>query len=1332
MKFKKARKLLALLLVMVMTLSLLPAPMVVAAESDISGHWAEETVQKWVGKGWFNGDDSGTYRPDDGITRAEFMALVNRMKDYKGQSQDINKYRDISSDEWFYDVVSAALDAGYIKGSSDTTMSPYSNITRQEAMTIIARFSGVSAENTDILSVVSDGDQVADWALETVAACINEGLVAGYDGKINPTSNITRAEAVVLLDRCDSNTRMYGFPGTYGSKSAITTASDIIIGAPGVKLSTMDVSGNLTINKAVGEGDAHLDNIKVKGDLLVEGGGKNSVHFNAVTVEGSVFVRKYQGENKVRIVVSGKSKLNVVVLETGTILVSQELADGAIASIVIPAKFLRGSVFEFVGDFEYIENNGRLANIIINGHVKTLKLNAPAKITGKGTIDEIVADDDVLSKSTIELNKEDSGQTGNSDIDALFKNTGGGGNNGGNTPSQDVTVASVPLVEKTVKQNDTSYSLPTEVAVRLSNNNTQNMGVTWSPNAADTSKCGVFDFEGTLVMSGSITNPNDVKAALKLTVEPVIDKIKIEQLPAKLDYLVGEELDLSGLIVQIIYTDGDTEIADIDSDSVTGFDSSSAGQKTVTITVEGKTATFDVSIYQTAEGTLAEIPAIKPITDVANGAPATLAGLKLPGRIPVKVVDFTTDNSIVITTDNSVVTLVDVDWNLNGISYNPSIKTEQTFTVNGLVNLDGTDITNDLSKNLSVSIQITVLAAKYTVTFSLNGQSGATIPKQTVSHGKLAITPVPPTLTAYNFKGWFKEPACTTPWDFATDVVTANTTLYAKWEIKTFTITFNSNGFAAAMPGNLTVEYGKKAVKPTDPTLTDYEFRGWYTDVAHQNLYNWDVPVTKDMTLYAYYTIPMEIEGRDARFAVGYPIVDVLSDGRLEIQLKLDKTPTSPIQAYIVVDSFNARYITPSVQDVIHGHTGNGKRQGETNIEQVSATMYAELKNNDVLTLETVNQYFLNNPILVGIVLVENNALPNSVTLVTIGTSKENEYPPWICDAYINEDRNKIVVYLDEELKTTVPKPEAKDFEFTVGGETTSNIVITDIDIQNRDGEYWHLYSSWIELTVTGVKAEHLTEGLEIQYNPGENPIQGMSGNKIKDPSGFIYVSEILEDFTAYINPREGTMRIVFEPGFFLENENVITPEMFTLKNGNTEVEILEIYCYDYYDACEILFSVEPFNNPGLVTFSFEPNGKVLSLAFDPVSDFIDKSVIVIEKPYESVTAWFYDAFKMISVELEDAKILYNYNLANCNFILTVDEKEYTLRGFGGYYEDVDDLLFEIYLDENIIEIIEAGTNVSIRYQNTHNTTNIHWLLRDKSGALVPPFSDIPVATAFD
>lgn len=92
--------------------------------------------------------------------------------------------------------------------------------------------------------------------------------------------------------------------------------------------------------------------------------------------------------------------------------------------------------------------------------------------------------------------------------------------------------------------------------------------------------------------------------------------------------------------------------------------------------------------------------------------------------------------------------------------------------------------TDKVTKDTTLYAQWTATtpAATYTVTFNANGHGTAPAALTGIASGSTITAPTAPTADdGYTFGGWYKEAACTTPWDFATDKVTGDITLYAKW-----------------------------------------------------------------------------------------------------------------------------------------------------------------------------------------------------------------------------------------------------------------------------------------------------------------------------------------------------------------------------------------------------------------------------------------------------------------------------------------------------------------------------------------------------------------------
>lgn len=85
-------------------------------------------------------------------------------------------------------------------------------------------------------------------------------------------------------------------------------------------------------------------------------------------------------------------------------------------------------------------------------------------------------------------------------------------------------------------------------------------------------------------------------------VDPVLDSISVNSTGHKIEYKVGELLDVSGLTIEAAYSNGSKRTVAVTADMVSGFDSSQAAERrTLTITYEGKTTTYDVRITAAPE-----------------------------------------------------------------------------------------------------------------------------------------------------------------------------------------------------------------------------------------------------------------------------------------------------------------------------------------------------------------------------------------------------------------------------------------------------------------------------------------------------------------------------------------------------------------------------------------------------------------------------------------------------------------------------------------------------------------------------------------------------------
>lgn len=141
----------------------------------------------------------------------------------------------------------------------------------------------------------------------------------------------------------------------------------------------------------------------------------------------------------------------------------------------------------------------------------------------------------------------------------------------------------------------------------------------------------------------------------------------------------------------------------------------------------------------------------------------------------------------------------------------------------------------------------TPVAKTFTVTFNSNG--GTDVPVQSVVEGNKITMPTNPVKTNGLFAGWFKESTLENQWVFDTDTVTADTTLFAKWD-PAYTVTFDTDGGSEVEAQ--TIAPGGKVTKPADPTKGGSTFDDWYTDNTYATVFDFDTEtVNSDITIYA-------------------------------------------------------------------------------------------------------------------------------------------------------------------------------------------------------------------------------------------------------------------------------------------------------------------------------------------------------------------------------------------------------------------------------------------------------------------------------------------------
>ncbi|TXK85571.1 InlB B-repeat-containing protein [Paenibacillus sp. N3.4] len=207
-----------------------------------------------------------------------------------------------------------------------------------------------------------------------------------------------------------------------------------------------------------------------------------------------------------------------------------------------------------------------------------------------------------------------------------------------------------------------------------------------------------------------------------------------------------------------------------------------------------------------------------------------------------------TINSYTITFDSkggSAVASQTVDYNTKAAS--PAAPAKQDFIFLGWYSDNG-KTAFDFNRPITGNVTLYAKWAKNVNAVSFDSNGGSSVDSQNVNYNQKAAKPADPTKTGYSFAGWYADSGLTTAYDFNTAII-EDTTLYAKWSVKHYTVTFDSNGGNTV--ASQTVDYQTKASEPVPPAKPNFTFVGWFLDSALKTAYDFRNPITDDTTLYA-------------------------------------------------------------------------------------------------------------------------------------------------------------------------------------------------------------------------------------------------------------------------------------------------------------------------------------------------------------------------------------------------------------------------------------------------------------------------------------------------
>lgn len=259
------------ILSLALILALLPGAVLPAQ----AAHWAMPYAQKLLDWGVMRGDN-GNLALDRPITRAEFVAMMNRAYGYKRLGE--MPFPDVHTWDWYYEDINIAYNMGYFKGASGYAL-PRANLTREMAAVLLTR-NMMLQENVGEGLQFSDNRSLSEWSRGLVGAAADMGIIGGYsDGSFKPQRLITRGEVASMLVKAVGT-----MVNTKGEHDLGDVYGNVTVNTAGVTLKNGTIAGNLYLTGGIDLGDVTLENINVLGEIIVSGGGESHSSKSSVTL----------------------------------------------------------------------------------------------------------------------------------------------------------------------------------------------------------------------------------------------------------------------------------------------------------------------------------------------------------------------------------------------------------------------------------------------------------------------------------------------------------------------------------------------------------------------------------------------------------------------------------------------------------------------------------------------------------------------------------------------------------------------------------------------------------------------------------------------------------------------------------------------------------------------------------------------------------------------------------------------------------------------------------------------------------------------------------------
>ncbi|KWX71921.1 S-layer homology domain-containing protein [Paenibacillus jilunlii] len=219
MLFHAVRRKASLMIVFALLVSTLMPHMVfgeAAQFKDIAGSYAQKEIQSLAEAGIISGYEDNAFKPNKAMSRAELAKIIVLSLGLKVNGDQAAPFKDVDSKSWYRGYVGALVESGITEGTSATTFSPNSSVTREELVVFFIRAFGLedTAKKLPVDSKLSDISEVSEWAKAQVSLAFKNGFINGVQGsdgtlKFKPKEHAERQALARLAYEFKTNKSVY-------------------------------------------------------------------------------------------------------------------------------------------------------------------------------------------------------------------------------------------------------------------------------------------------------------------------------------------------------------------------------------------------------------------------------------------------------------------------------------------------------------------------------------------------------------------------------------------------------------------------------------------------------------------------------------------------------------------------------------------------------------------------------------------------------------------------------------------------------------------------------------------------------------------------------------------------------------------------------------------------------------------------------------------------------------------------------------------------------------------------------------------------------------------